>query len=237
MLKNSEKILITHKDKSSRTMLRYLLEIEHYQVTEACELDDVRNVLKGGNIDIVLLDATWEVTSLNTLLEFIVTQFSLESVQTVLIIPEGVSPALLPLYQQLPVSHQIRRPFSPRDLIAMLKRCSHASLSKSLPSDLSELDITFNREQCTLKLDQQEIRLSKIEFDLFRYFFQHPSQIFSRQDLLDAVWGMDSGIEERTVDVHIRRLRRVLKPMQLDKQIQTVHGAGYRFCEALVMPV
>ena len=97
--------------------------------------------------------------------------------------------------------------------------------------------ITFNREQCTLKLDQQEIRLSKIEFDLFRYFFQHPSQIFSRQDLLDAVWGMDSGIEERTVDVHIRRLRRVLKPMQLDKQIQTVHGAGYRFCEALVMPV
>ena len=63
----------------------------------------------------------------------------------------------------------------------------------------------------------------------------HPNNIFSRKDLLNAIWGKDSEIEERTVDVHIRRLRRGLKPFQLDKQIQTVHGAGYRFSEAVVM--
>jgi two-component system phosphate regulon response regulator PhoB len=74
----------------------------------------------------------------------------------------------------------------------------------------------------------QEIELGPTEFRLLQYFLSHPDRVYSRSRLLDAVWGQQVFIEERTVDVHIRRLRKALEPYGKDGLVQTVRGAGYR---------
>ena len=230
-----EKVLISNQDKSARTMLRYLLEIEGYKVEETSQLEDTCIVLSDQTFDLVILDASWDITVMEKLLSKISQGDFGSSLHLLLVIPENLPLDALAYYQQLPISFQINRPFSPRDLIAMIRRCLHQMLGEGLPEDLSGLDIVFSAEKLSFCLGDTTIRLSKIEFDLFRYFFLHPNSIFSRKDLLNAIWGEDSSVEERTVDVHIRRLRRVLKPFKLDRQIQTVHGAGYRYSEMMVM--
>jgi two-component system phosphate regulon response regulator PhoB len=71
--------------------------------------------------------------------------------------------------------------------------------------------------------------LGPTEFRLLKHFLEHPGRVFSRERLLDSVWGRDSDIEPRTVDVHIRRLRKTLEPWKLEDMVQTVRGTGYRF--------
>jgi two-component system phosphate regulon response regulator PhoB len=76
---------------------------------------------------------------------------------------------------------------------------------------------------------EREIALGPTEYRLLHFFMTHPERVFSRGQLLDRVWGGNTYVEERTVDVHIRRLRKALEPFLLEGLVQTVRGAGYRF--------
>ena len=76
-----------------------------------------------------------------------------------------------------------------------------------------------------------EVHLGPTEFRLLRFFMNHQDRVFSRRQLLDRVWGKDVYVEDRTVDVHIRRLRRTLEPTGFDRFVQTVRGTGYRFSQ------
>ena len=80
-------------------------------------------------------------------------------------------------------------------------------------------------------IDGQPIELTSLEFNLLAFLAASPRQVFSRETLLDRVWGANIYIEERTVDVHIRRLRKALEPAGCDRHIQTVRGAGYRLVD------
>jgi two-component system phosphate regulon response regulator PhoB len=80
-------------------------------------------------------------------------------------------------------------------------------------------------------MDDRPIELGPTEFKLLHFFMTHRDKVYSRSRLLDKVWGTNVYIEERTVDVHIRRLRQALEPFEMDGLIQTVRGAGYRFSE------
>ena len=79
-----------------------------------------------------------------------------------------------------------------------------------------------------MRVNGEEVTLGPTEFRLLKLFISHSDRVFSRSQLLDKVWGHGSYIEERTVDVHIRRLRKVLEPFGVEAQIETVRGAGYR---------
>jgi two-component system phosphate regulon response regulator PhoB len=78
-------------------------------------------------------------------------------------------------------------------------------------------------------IDQQEVSLGPSEFKLVHFFMTHPNRVFSRSQLLDEVWGTNVVVEDRTVDVHIRRLRKILEPLEVADYIQTIRGSGYRF--------
>jgi len=80
---------------------------------------------------------------------------------------------------------------------------------------------------------QSPVELTKTEFKLLKLFLQNPDKVYSREQILDAVWGMDAYLGDRTVDVHILRLRKLLKPHGVDKMIVTVRGSGYRFSPKL----
>jgi len=125
----------------------------------------------------------------------------------------------------------IRKPFSTRELTsrvkALLRRSSNHATSSVLQIGRLSLDPQAHRVQ----VDNQPIELAQTEFRLLHFFISHPDRVFSRGQLLDHVWGVNHFVDERTVDVHILRLRKALRAHGIDDLIDTVRGAGYRLTE------
>ena len=127
----------------------------------------------------------------------------------------------------------ITKPFSPRELIArinaVLRRRSPESSDEVVVIDALQLDPANHR----VTVESQEIELGPTEFRLLHFMMTHTERVYSRGQLLDRVWGDHVFVEERTVDVHIRRLRKALQSAGKDDLIQTVRGSGYRFSAGL----
>ena len=123
----------------------------------------------------------------------------------------------------------ITKPFSPRELIArinaVLRRSQAAAEEEPIEFGGLSLDPVGHRVQ----VDGKRLSLAPTEFRLLHFFMNNPDRVYSREQLLDRVWGRGVFVEERTVDVHIRRLRKALAEQAYDRFIQTVRGAGYRF--------
>jgi len=127
------------------------------------------------------------------------------------------------------VDDYITKPFSPRELMAriraVLRRYIPALPDEAVAAGGLELSPSSHRVMANGK----GIELGPTEFRLLHFFMTHPERVYSRTQLLDQVWGTQVFVEERTVDVHIRRLRAALEPAGMDNMIQTVRGSGYRF--------
>jgi two-component system phosphate regulon response regulator PhoB len=123
----------------------------------------------------------------------------------------------------------VTKPFSPRELLAriqaVLRRTSPATTGESIEAGAIRIDLASHR----VMSGDQTVSLGPTEFRLLQFFMEHPERVYSRSQLLDRVWGGNVYVEERTVDVHIRRLRKALEPYQCDELVQTVRGSGYRF--------
>lgn len=121
----------------------------------------------------------------------------------------------------------ISKPFSPTELVARIR----AVLRRAVPSLAEELlryaDITMDLAAHRVRRNGRDVHLGPTEFRLLRHFMQHPGRVFSREQLLDIVWGHDVYVEPRTVDVHIRRLRKALNEETELDMIRTVRSAGY----------
>jgi two-component system phosphate regulon response regulator PhoB len=122
----------------------------------------------------------------------------------------------------------ITKPFSPRELVARIQavlRRAGSDNEDNVSSGVLSLDTAGHR----VSANGAEIRLGPTEYRLLKFLMTHPDRVYSRSQLLDRVWGANVYVEERTVDVHIRRLRKALAGESADDYIQTVRGAGYRF--------
>jgi two-component system phosphate regulon response regulator PhoB len=124
----------------------------------------------------------------------------------------------------------ITKPFSTRELVARTK----ALLRRTAEVDSTEASMSYSGLSLDpgahrVSADGEELSLGPTEYRLLKFFMSHPDRAYSREQLLDLVWGSDVYIDERTVDVHIRRLRKALEKQGYNKFIQTVHGTGYRF--------
>jgi two-component system phosphate regulon response regulator PhoB len=122
----------------------------------------------------------------------------------------------------------ITKPYSPRELIARIQavlRRAGSDNHETVTSGVLSLDAAGHR----VSANGTEVRLGPTEYRLLKYLMTHPDRVYSRSQLLDRVWGANVYVEERTVDVHVRRLRKALAAQSADDYIQTVRGAGYRF--------
>ena len=123
----------------------------------------------------------------------------------------------------------IIKPFSPRELVARISAVLRRSDPGGADGKISAGAISLDTISRQVFLDQKPTHIGPTEYRLLEFFMTHENRAFSRSQLLDHVWGTNIFIEERTVDVHIRRLRKILEKAGLDHYIQTVRSHGYRF--------
>jgi two-component system phosphate regulon response regulator PhoB len=123
----------------------------------------------------------------------------------------------------------ITKPFSPRELLARI----NAVLRRAMPAEGSErIDIeglVLDQSSQRVSSGERTVALGPTEYRMLAFFMTHPERVYTREQLLDRVWGGNVYVEERTIDVHIRRLRKALEEFGFDRLIQTVRGSGYRF--------
>ena len=127
------------------------------------------------------------------------------------------------------VDDYMTKPFSPRELVARLRAVLRRSSKHQWSPQITVGDLVLDTEQHRLTIAEQNVEVSPTEFRLMQFFMTHPDKVFNRTQLLDQVWGRSVYIEERTVDVHIRRLRKILETYGREDLVQTVRGFGYRF--------
>jgi len=123
----------------------------------------------------------------------------------------------------------ITKPFSPKELVARIKAVMRRTLPTSQEESINVQGLKLDPSSHRVSTSEQSIEMGPTEFKLLHFFMTHPERVYSREQLLDHVWGTNVYVEDRTVDVHIRRLRKVLEPSSHDRLIQTVRGTGYRF--------
>ncbi|AHK79853.1 chemotaxis protein CheY [Ectothiorhodospira haloalkaliphila] len=129
------------------------------------------------------------------------------------------------------IDDYITKPFSPRELVARIKAVLRRSLPEEQAKPLSVDGLTLDPASHRVMANDKPLEIGPTEFRLLHFFMTHPERVYSRSQLLDRVWGRNTYVEERTVDVHILRLRKALSPHGCDRYVQTVRGAGYRFSQ------
>lgn len=129
----------------------------------------------------------------------------------------------------------ITKPFSPRELIARIKAVLRRR-SPEVADDMIEIEgLRLDPATHRVTVNDEEVALGPTEFRLLHFLMSHPERVHTRTQLLDGVWGDHVFVEDRTVDVHIRRLRKALEPAAKDTLVQTVRGSGYRLSAGLAM--
>jgi len=127
------------------------------------------------------------------------------------------------------IDDYVVKPFSPRELLARIKAVLRRGNADVEGKGLSAGQLVLDRSAKKANIAGDDINLGPIEFRLLEFFMLHPDRVYSREQLLDRVWGGNVYVEDRTVDVHIRRLRKSISISNHETMIQTVRGAGYRF--------
>jgi two-component system phosphate regulon response regulator PhoB len=227
---NSNTILVVEDEPSVRDMIGLTLEQAGYEWTSAGDVSEARAKLADHAPALVLLD--WMLPGISGL-DYARELRRGEATRELPVILLTARDAEDDKIRGLDVGADdyVTKPFSPRELIArvkaVLRRTGHASEDELISQGGLSLDTAAHR----VSAGEQKINLGPTEFRLLHFFMSHPDRVFSRDQLLDRVWGSNVYIDDRTVDVHVRRLRKALSPHDCDRLIQTVRGAGYRFSD------
>ena len=217
--------LIVEDEAALVTMLRYNLESEGYRVSEAVDGEEAILLVIEEPPDLILLD--WMLPSLSGIevCRRIRRNESARDVPIIMLTARGEDSDRVRGLDS-GADDYITKPFSPRELMARVR----AVLRRSQPSDNERLvygDIEMDLARHRVQRGGRDLHLGPTEYRLLRHFLESPGRVFSREQLLDAVWGRDVYVEARTVDVHIRRLRKTLNEGGLPDLIRTVRSAGY----------
>lgn len=218
-------ILIVEDEPALATMLRYNLEKEGYRVCEAGDGEEALTLVAERKPDLVVLD--WMLPSLS----------GIEVCRQLRRKPNTREMPIIMLTARGEEGDKVRglntgaddymtKPFSLPELMARIRAMLRRSQPVPDKGQLAYADITMDLTAHRVSRAERSVHLGPTEFRLLQYFMQHPGKVFSREDLLNAVWGPDIYVEPRTVDVHIRRLRKALNEDAPDI-IRTVRAAGY----------
>lgn len=217
-------ILVVEDDKGIHDMLMYALEPEGYALSSAYTVKEGWQHIESNQVNLVLLD--WMLPD-NSGIDLLHRIRKYHSMLPVIMITAKSEEEDRVLGLDVGADDYITKPFSVQELKARIKAVLRRSMPDEQPVQIG--DLFLDPVSCRVSVVDSPIELSPTEFRLLHYFMSHTDRVFSRSQLLDQVWGENVYVEERTVDVHVRRLRKNLEPYDLDSLVQTVHGRGYRF--------
>lgn len=225
---SKHKILIIDDEPAIREMVAVALEMADFEVLEAENAQVGHALIVDQRPDLVLLDWMLPQVSGIELARRLKRDDSTADVPIIMLTAKSEEDNKL---QGLEggADDYITKPFSTRELIAriraVLRRTSAAAAEKAIQVEGLCLDPVSHR----ITANDQPVDMGPTEYRLLEFFMSHQERAYSRTQLLDQVWGANVYVEDRTIDVHIRRLRKALEPFGFDRFIQTVRGTGYRF--------
>lgn len=226
----SANILILEDERDIREMLAFCLTQAGYEVEQAATAERVFGLIKDGyKPDMFLVDWMLPGASGIELTTKLKKDPDMQSVPVIMLTARGEEDDRV---QGLEVGADdyVVKPFSPRELLARVQAVLRRSgLAAQASEQLSHGSVQIDMASHRVLINGTEIHLGPTEYKILHFFMSNPERVFSRGQLLDSVWGQQVVVEERTVDVHIRRLRKVLADYSVENYVQTVRGSGYRF--------
>ena len=225
----ARKVLVVEDERAIRDMLVFNLGRAGYDVLGAATAQEARSVIADRHPDVILMDWMLPDVSGLELTRQLKRESSTAEIPVIMVTARGQEDDRVAGLEG-GADDYITNPFSSRELQARIK----ALLRRTAPPENAVMqvgDLKLDSASHRVTVAGDEIVLGPTEYRLLDFFIQHPERVYSRAQILDRVWGGNVYVEERTVDVHIRRLRKALARHGYDKLVQTVRGAGYRFSE------
>lgn len=225
---SSNKILIVEDERPIREMIAFHLSRAGYETLEAEDSRMARQLLADERPDLALID--WMLPDMSglELTRLLKRENEFEDLAVIMLTARADEHDKVTGLDS-GADDYVTKPFSPRELVArikaVLRRSSGSAEDEIVRAGEIELDAAAHR----VTVAGGEVHLGPTEYRLLKYLMTHADRVYSRNQLLDRVWGANVYVEERTVDVHVRRLRKALTEHNVERYIQTVRGAGYRF--------
>ncbi len=224
---SSKNILIVEDEKPIREMVGFSLGRAGYKVTEAGDISEAFESMAQQLPDLILLDWMLPGASGLELARRLKKDELTRDVPIIMLTARGEEEDKV-TGLEAGADDYITKPFSPRELQARIRAVLRRSANEDESGVVRIEGLELDTESHRVSANNAPIDMGPTEFRLLEFFMTHPERVYSREQLLDRVWGRNSFVEERTVDVHILRLRKALAPSGYDAMIQTVRGAGYR---------
>jgi len=226
----AETILIVEDEEHIRDMIKLSLELAEFTVYEASHVQEAKQQLAVKIPDLILLD--WMLPGMSgvAFIKQLKENDFTKNIPIILLTAKAEEENKI-RGLETGADDYITKPFSPRELIVRIKTVLRRGLLTSPEGMLTMAGIHLDNNTQQVTINQARLTLSPLEYRLLYFFLKHPERVYTRDQLLTFIWGGDSDVTERTVDVCVKRLRTALDKHQLGKLIQTVRGTGYRFSE------
>ena len=222
------RILVVEDEQPIREMLSFILDQHGYQAVEAGDIDSAQAQLREPYPELILLDWMLPGGSGVALCKQLKRDEATRQIPVIMLTARGEEEDKV-RGLEAGADDYVTKPFSPKELMARVKavirRVKPTSLDEAIEVQGLRLDPVSHR----VSVGDQAVEMGPTEFRLLHFFMTHPERVYSREQLLDNVWGTAVYVENRTVDVHIRRLRKAMEVTGHDRLVQTVRGSGYRF--------
>ncbi len=217
-------LLIVEDDPGIQDMLKFSLSAEGYTLHSAFSVKEAWDIIQNKTVDLVLLD--WMLPD-HSGIDLLHRIRKYHSMLPVIMVTAKAEEENRILGLDVGADDYVSKPFSVRELNSRIQALLRRSMPEEQPLHIG--DLFLDPVSHRVKANETSLDLSPTEFRLLHHFMAHTDRVYTRTQLLDQVWGAQVYVEERTVDVHVRRLRKQLEPFNLDSLLQTVHGSGYRF--------
>ena len=225
----NNKILLVEDEKPIRSMLEFALKKHGFDIFEAESWFEAETIIESNSLDLLIIDWMLPEVSGIDIVKKLKTREHLKTIPIIMLTARSEESNKI-RGLEAGADDYITKPFSPHELIARIKAVLRRSADNQHKSVILELgNLRIDKTCHEVMLNGKAVDLGPTEFRLLVFMLENPNRVFSRASLLNQVWSRSAYVEERTVDVHILRLRKALSEDKYDKYIQTVRGIGYRF--------
>ncbi|AHG21395.1 transcriptional regulator PhoB [Chania multitudinisentens RB-25] len=224
----ARRILVVEDEAPIREMVCFVLEQNGYQPLEAEDYESAVTHMSDPFPDLVLLDWMLPGGSGIQFIKHMKREALTRDIPVMMLTARGEEEDRV-RGLEVGADDYITKPFSPKELVARIKAVMRRISPMAVEEVIEMQGLSLDPASHRVMANEQALDMGPTEFKLLHFFMTHPERVYSREQLLNHVWGTNVYVEDRTVDVHIRRLRKALESTGHDKMVQTVRGTGYRF--------